>query len=153
VQSADEAAQAYAQIVANVKKYKSDAHIDGILLRRMIPKGEEVILGSKRDVSFGGVVMFGLGGIFVEVMKDISFKVAPLSQKEAQDMIDEIKGAPLLYGMRNLPARDVDALKESLQRLSQLVEECPQIKELDINPLIVLEKGKGCFIADARIIL
>jgi len=119
----------------------------------MIPEGEEVILGVKRDVSFGPVVMFGLGGIFVEVVKDIAFKVAPVTSSEAEDMVREIKGSPLLFGMRNRQERDVKALEESIRRLSQLAYECPQIQELDINPLIVLEKDKGCFIADARIIL
>ncbi len=153
VNSGQEAAKAYETIIENVKKYQPDARIDGILMRRMIPEGEEVILGLKRDVSFGGVVMFGIGGIFVEVVKDIAFKVAPLSKDEAMDMIREIKGAPLLFGMRNRPERDVLTLSESIRRLSQLAEDCPQIKELDINPMIVLEKGKGAYIADARIIL
>ncbi len=153
INSPEEAAQAFKQIIDNVKKYQPDAKIEGILMRQMIPDGEEVILGLKRDVSFGGVVMFGLGGIFVEVVKDIAFRVAPLSKEESADMIKDIKGAPLLFGMRNQPARDVTALQESIQRLSQLAEECPQIKELDINPMIVLEENKGAFIADARIIL
>ncbi len=153
VHSAQEAAQAFETITKNVKKHQPQAKIDGILLRQMIPDGEEVILGVKRDVSFGPVVMFGLGGIFVEVVKDIAFKVAPVTSSEAEDMVREIKGSPLLFGMRNRPERDVKALEESIRRLSQLAYECPQIQELDINPMIVLEKDKGCFIADARIIL
>ncbi len=153
INSAQEAARAFETITKNVKKHQPQAKIDGILLRQMIPDGEEVILGVKRDVSFGPVVMFGLGGIFVEVVKDIAFKVAPVTSSEAEDMVREIKGSPLLFGMRNRPERDVKALEESIRRLSQLAYECPQIQELDINPLIVLEKDKGCFIADARIIL
>ena len=153
VKTAQEAAMAYETIIANIKKNQPEAKIDGILMRQMIPEGEEVILGIKRDVSFDAVLMFGLGGIFVEVVKDIAFKVTPLSDEEAMGLIKEIKGAPLLFGMRNRPERDIVSLRESIQRLSQLAEECPQIKELDINPMIVLEKGKGSFIADARIIL
>ena len=153
VKTAQEAAKAYETIIANIKKNQPEAKIDGILMRQMIPEGEEVILGIKRDVSFDAVLMFGLGGIFVEVVKDIAFKVTPLSDEEAMGLIKEIKGAPLLFGMRNRPERDIVSLRESIQRLSQLAEECPQIKELDINPMIVLEKGKGSFIADARIIL
>ena len=153
INSAQEAARAFETITKNVKKHQPQAKIDGILLRQMIPDGEEVILGVKRDVSFGPVVMFGLGGIFVEVVKDIAFKVAPVTSSEAEDMVREIKGSPLLFGMRNRQERDVKALEESIRRLSQLAYECPQIQELDINPLIVLEKDKGCFIADARIIL
>ncbi len=97
--------------------------------------------------------MFGMGGVLVEVLKDITFRIAPVAPSEAKSMIREIKGAPLLFGVRKRAPKDVAALEESIQRLSQLAVECPQIKELDINPLIVLNEGQGCFIADARIIL
>ncbi len=153
VKSKEEAAKVFDQIIQNVRKHQPEAEIDGVLMRKMIPAGEEVILGVKKDVAFGSVVMFGMGGIFVEVIKDVAFRVAPLGKDQSLKMIKEIKGAPLLFGMRNRPEKDVDALEESLLRLSQLATDCPKIKELDINPLIVLEKGKGCFIADARIII
>ncbi|WP_456442813.1 acetate--CoA ligase family protein [Caldithrix abyssi] len=153
IETEEEAARTFDRLINNVKERLPDAAIDGVLVRKMIPAGEEVILGLKRDVSFDGVIMFGMGGVLVEVLKDITFRIAPVAPSEAQSMIKEIKGAPLLFGVRKRAPKDVPALEESIQRLSQLAVECPQIKELDINPLIVLNEGQGCFIADARIIL
>jgi 4-hydroxybutyryl-CoA synthetase (ADP-forming) len=97
--------------------------------------------------------MFGLGGIYVEVLKDVSFRVAPLSKKDADEMIHEIKTTSLLYGIRGAKRRDIDTLRESLYNLGLLVTTLPQIAEMDINPLMVLEKGKGCKVVDARITL
>ncbi|WP_456406034.1 acetate--CoA ligase family protein [Caldithrix abyssi] len=153
IETEEEAARTFDRLINNVKERLPDAPIDGVLVRKMIPAGEEVILGLKRDVSFDGVIMFGMGGVLVEVLKDITFRIAPVAPSEAKSMIREIKGAPLLFGVRKRAPKDVPALEESIQRLSQLAVECPQIKELDINPLIVLNEGQGCFIADARIIL
>ena len=117
----------------------------------MIPPGEEVILGLKRDPTFGAVVMFGLGGIFVEIYKDVSFRIAPLDKKSVDKLITETKAAAILSGARGRAQRDINSLKECIMRLSQLAVDCPQIKELDINPLIVLEDGKGSFVADTKI--
>ena len=117
----------------------------------MISDGVEVILGMKRDPAFGPVIMFGMGGIHVEVYRDVSFRVAPISAEEAMEMIEKVKGYPLLQSFRGKKAKDIEQLKICLMRLSQLAMECPQIKELDINPLIVLEKG--CHIADAKIMV
>jgi acyl-CoA synthetase (NDP forming) len=97
--------------------------------------------------------MFGFGGIFVEVFKDVSFRVAPVDKFSAYRIIDETKASLLLKGARGRPKRDIETLAVCLQRLSQLALECPQIKELDINPMMVLEEGKGCFVADAKIML
>jgi acyl-CoA synthetase (NDP forming) len=119
----------------------------------MIPPGEEVIVGVKRDPSFGPTIMFGLGGIFVEIFKDVSFRIAPVDEQSADAMINEIKTSQILKGARGRKARDLETLKLCIQRISQLAEENPEIKELDINPLIVLEKGKGAFVADAKIML
>jgi len=153
INSAEEAKKAYTGIIENVSKLQPEARIKGVLVRKMIPDGEEVILGMKRDLSFDAVLMFGLGGIFVELFKDVSFRVAPLDKNTAQSMIEETKAVVLLTGYRGKDTRDTNSVVENLQRLSQLVLDCPQIKELDINPLIVLEEGNGSFVADAKIML
>ena len=147
------AERAYTSIIENVKRLVPSARIQGVLVAEQIPKGEEVILGMKRDPSFGAVIMFGFGGIFVEVFKDVSFRVAPVDKFSAYRIIDETKASLLLKGARGRPKRDIETLAVCLQRLSQLALECPQIKELDINPMMVLEEGKGCFVADAKIML
>jgi acyl-CoA synthetase (NDP forming) len=119
----------------------------------MIPPGEEVILGMKRDITFGPVIMFGLGGLFVEIYKDVSFRVAPLDSKSVDKLISETKASAILSGARGLKPRDINSIKTCIIRLSQLAIDCPEIKELDINPLIVLEEGKGSFVADTKIML
>ncbi len=149
----EEAQEAYDQIMSNAKAYNPDAVIDGILVEKMAPKGNEVILGSTRDPKFGPIVMFGLGGILVEVLKDVTFRVAPMWESSAENMIKSIKAYKVLQGVRGNPPSDIEALKECILRLSQLVSEHPEIAELDINPLLVLPEGEGCVVADARIAL
>jgi acetyl coenzyme A synthetase (ADP forming)-like protein len=151
IENSDMARNAYTSIMDKVNQNAPEANIEGILVSPMITGGEELILGMKRDPSFGPVLMFGMGGVFVEVYKDVIFKVAPLSNNEAQDMIESIKGYPLLKEFRGRKARDIESAKDAILRLSQLVMECEQIVELDINPLIVLEKG--CFVADVKIMV
>lgn len=153
IKSKKEAAEAYNNIITNVKKFNPSAKIKGVFVRKMIPLGEEVILGVKRDSTFGTVVMFGLGGIFVEIYKDVSFRIAPLDNKSVDKLITETKASEILSGARGRIPRDMKSLKECIFRLSQLAVDCPQIKELDINPLIVLEEGKGSFVADTKIML
>jgi acetate---CoA ligase (ADP-forming) len=119
----------------------------------MVKDGEEVILGLKRDAAFGPVLMFGLGGIFVEVLKDVSFRVAPCGAQDIARMVREIKTFPLLNGVRGRPKRDVASVEACIQRLSQLAAECPDIKELDINPLIVQVENQGCYVADTKIMI
>lgn len=153
IKSDREAAQAYTSIHENVNRLQPGASIKGIFVRKMIPAGEEVILGVKRDPSFGPVIMFGLGGVFVEVFKDVNFRIAPLTRQSASTLIAETKAASVLAGARGKPARDVESILTAIQRLSQLAVDCPQIKELDINPLIALEKGDGCFVADTKIMI
>ncbi len=138
-------------IIESVKKHIPDAKIEGILVEKMANKGREVILGSKRDKKIGPVLMFGLGGIYVELLKDVNFRVAPVSKFEAIEMIKGIKTYKLLEGTRGEQPYDIEAIAECIQKLSQLVVEQDKIKELDINPLIVYEKGKGCVVADIRI--
>lgn len=153
IQSEEDAKTAFRSIHEKVNKAMPEAVIDGIYIARQVPKGTEVILGIKKDPSFGPVIMFGLGGIFVEIFKDVSFRVAPVSKQEAIRMINETKASKLLAGARGIPEMDVDSLAEAIEKLSHLAVDFPQISELDINPMIVLEKGKGCFVADTKIIL
>ena len=153
IKNRNETENAYEQILKNVKKVMPEAVIKGVFVQKMVGEGQEVILGLKKDNSFGSVIMFGLGGIFVEIFKDVDFKVAPISVKEVDDMIQSIRSYPILMGARGSKKRDIKSLKETIQRLSQLAIDCPQIKELDINPLIVRNEGKGCFVADTKIML
>lgn len=153
VNSEEQAEQAFADITRNVAEKLPGATIRGIQVSRQIQNGLEVILGIKKDASFGSVVMFGFGGIFVEIFRDVSFRVAPVDKSTALTMIQEIKSSELLTGARGTKLRDIDAIADTIVKLSALATDCPQIKELDINPLIVLEKGMGCFVADAKIIL
>jgi acetyl coenzyme A synthetase (ADP forming)-like protein len=143
----------YTSIIDNVTTLQPNARIKGVYVTKMIPAGVEVILGIKRDPSFGPVIMFGMGGIFVELFRDISFRIAPLSEADVDSMIMEIKAYSMLTGLRGMKMRDISSLKKCIIRLSLLALGCPQIKELDINPLIILEEGKGCLVADARIML
>ena len=153
INSKQQAEESFNKIIDNVKRYKPEAQINGVFIRKMIPPGEEVILGLKRDPTFGPVIMFGLGGIFVEVYKDVSFRVAPLDNKSVDELISETKASEILSGARGRSKRDLNSIKDCIMKLSQLAEDCPQIKELDINPLIVLEDGKGSYVADTKIML
>lgn len=148
-----EAKAAYQQILDNAKAYNPDAVIQGVYLAEMARKGVEVILGAHRDDKMGPIVMFGLGGTLVEVLKDVSFRLAPMWESSAERMIQEIKAYKILQGVRGNPPSDVNALKDCILRLSQLLDENPQIAEMDINPLIVYPEGQGCAVADCRIIL
>lgn len=142
---------AYKQILQNVKKHKAKAKITGILVQEMAPSSTEVIVGAIKDPQFGPSIMFGLGGIFVEVLKDVTFRVAPLTEDEARQMITEVKAYPLLKGYRNQPPADIDAIVKILLNTSKLVMEHQEIKELDLNPIMVYKKGAKT--VDARIIL
>jgi acetate---CoA ligase (ADP-forming) len=145
---------AYKTILANSKAYKADANIHGIAIQEMAPWGTEVILGSINDPSFGPTVMFGLGGIFVEVLKDVTFRVTPVTQGQALSMLDEIRGAPLLNGVRGEKPRDKEALVDLLCKYSTMILDLgDEISESDANPVLVYEEGKGAKVVDARIIL
>ncbi|MGD0754074.1 MAG: acetate--CoA ligase family protein [Bacteroidales bacterium] len=153
INSVEEARNTYTAIIEQVLQIMPEARIKGIQVSKMILSGEEVILGIKRDPSFGPIVMFGLGGVYVEVFKDISLRVAPIDEIIADSMIKQIRSYKILHGIRGKAPRDIAAIRECLIRLSQLALDCSQIKELDINPLIVLEETKGCYVTDARILL
>ena len=144
---------AYREVLANAKNYKPDARINGVLIQEFVTGGTEVIVGMKNDPQFGPTVMFGLGGIFVEVLKDVSMRVAPFSRYEAMDMIKEIKSYEVLAGVRGQARMDVEAVADVLVRVGQLVMDLEgKIMELDINPLVVLPEGRGVRVADALII-
>ncbi len=145
---------AYNEILKNAKAYKADADIHGIVIQEMAPWGTETIIGSVNDPTFGATVMFGLGGIFVEVMKDVTFRVAPISEKEAINMLNEIRSAPILDGVRGETPRDKEALAHVLAQYAFMIYDlADEIKESDANPVLVYEVGEGVKIVDARIIL
>jgi acetate---CoA ligase (ADP-forming) subunit beta len=151
LKNAADVAAGYKKIVENAAKYKSDAKIVGVLVQEMAPQGIEVIVGAIKDAQFGQTVMFGLGGIFVELLKDVNFRVAPVTAQEAKEMITQLKTFPLLNGYRNTPPTDIDALINIICNVSNLVMEQPEIKELDLNPVMAYPKGAKT--VDARIIL
>jgi acetyl-CoA synthetase (ADP-forming) len=151
VKNVKEVRSAYKQIMNNVRKHNPSAKIVGILVQEMAPAGTEVIVGSIKDPQFGPAIMFGLGGVFVEVLKDVTFRVAPVTEDEAAEMISEVKAYPLLKGYRNTPPADLKAITKILLNTSKLVMDHVEIKELDLNPIMVYEKGAKT--VDARIIL
>jgi len=143
---------AFDEVLANARAYDQDANIDGVLVQEMVGGGTEAILGVTNDPLFGPAVMFGLGGIFAEVLKDVSFRLAPVTHAVAREMIGEIKGYPVLAGARGKAPADVDALADAIVRLSALAIDLEDyLAELDINPLFVMEQGKGVVAADALI--
>ncbi len=143
--------EAYARMIARAASVVPHAHVEGVLVQRQMMGGREVILGMARDRQFGPLLMFGLGGIYVEVLKDVTFRIAPLARGEAEAMVREVRAFPLLQGVRGEPPADLAALVEDILRLSQLVTDFPEIAELDINPLMVMPKGEGTVALDARI--
>jgi len=151
--SDQEVQNAFERILCNAKSIQPDASVRGTYVTRMVSGCEEVILGIKRDPLFGPVLMFGLGGIFVEIFRDISFGIAPLSYEEVVNMIENTRAFEILRGSRGHSARDIDSIVDALLRLGQLAMDFPEVGELDINPLFVMNDGEGCVIGDARIIL
>ena len=152
----DEAAvgEAYNAMVASAREHMGkDVEIWGVVVQKMLSPGKEIILGMTRDQQFGPLLMFGLGGIYTEALRDVAFRLGPIRENVASEMITDIRSYRLLEGVRGEPPSDVEAIAECLCRLSQLVTEQPRIKELDINPLIVYPRGQGAIVADARIIL
>ncbi len=153
LQSSDQVRAAYKEIMENARAYDPKARINGVSVQEMVPAGVEMMLGVKRDPTFGPAVMVGIGGIFVEVFKDYALRLAPLDKETAYEMIHALKGKKLLYGARGTAPADVDALAEALVRLGYLAyDHADEIQEMDINPLIVLEKGKGVKAVDALVV-
>ncbi|MGW3513223.1 acetate--CoA ligase family protein [Streptomyces sp. NPDC000994] len=149
--TADEVRAAFDRIVANAKKYDPKARITGVQVQQMLPPGQEVIIGAVTDPTFGKVVAFGLGGVLVEVLKDVTFRLAPVAEDEAASMLDSIGAAEILRGVRGAPAVDRGALAEQIRRVSQLVTDFPEIAEVDLNPVIATPEG--ALAADIRVIL
>jgi acetate---CoA ligase (ADP-forming) subunit beta len=151
LRNASEVKKAYADILKSVKKKHPRALIHGISVQRMVSPGTEVIIGTSKDPQFGPVIMFGLGGIFVEVLKDVSFRVIPVSRKDAQEMIQETKGFPLLQGFRGKEPAKISALVEMILKISKWIDENPKVREMELNP--VLAYRDKALAVDARIIL
>ncbi len=153
IHGAEDAQAAYNKIVQNVTRAVPGANIQGILIEEMARKGVEVILGASRDARFGPLMMFGLGGTLVEVLKDVSFRLAPMWKISAERMVRQIRSFQVLDGFRGSPPSDIGAIVDTLLRLSEMVCNHPEISELDINPLIVHAQGQGCSVADSRVML
>jgi acyl-CoA synthetase (NDP forming) len=151
IKNKEEVKISFDKILKNVRSYNPKAEIEGVYVQKMAPPGREVIIGAIKDRQFGQVVMFGLGGILVEVLKDVVFRVAPINKDEAREMIDEIKGLPILKGVRGEKPIDFDCLTETIANISQLVIDFDQIVQLDINPIRVYPKN--LWAVDARILL
>lgn len=143
--------KAYDEIMASVKKKERKARIEGVAVQKMAKPGVEVIVGMSKDATFGPVIMFGLGGIMVEVMKDVSFRIVPLLRRDAREMIKEIKGYPLLNGYRGSDPVDVKKLEEIILKVSAFADKHPEVKEMDLNPIYAYKDG--AIAVDARIIL
>lgn len=146
-----EVRRCFHEIIEKARRLMPDADIRGVLIQQMVTKGKEVILGVSRDPQFGPLLMFGLGGIYIEILKDVTFRIAPVGFRDAEEMIREIQSFPLLKGVRGEKSSDLDAIVDNILRLSQLVTDFPEIIEMDINPLMVLPQGEGAIAIDARI--
>jgi len=153
VQDADAASEAFGTLMDRAKQHAPNAHVDGIMVAPMIDDGVETIMGVVRDPVFGPTVMFGLGGVFVEVLKDVTFRVAPFGVDIAHEMIGEVKGRAMLDGVRGAPPSDVDALAEALAKLSAFAAaNADTLETADVNPFLVRPKGKGAVAVDALVI-
>ena len=141
---------AFNEIIRNASIFMPDARIFGVEIQRMVPQGKEVIVGMHRDLQFGPLIMFGLGGIYVNLIKDVSFRLAPISREEAYQMILETKAYALLRGIRGEPSSDIDSVVEIILRISQLAMDFEEIDEIDINPIFVYERGKGSIALDVK---
>ncbi len=153
VKSDSEVEDAFRTIIANVRRYAPQAAIHGVVVQKMVPKGREVIIGTTKDPEFGHLIMFGLGGIYTELFRDVSFRLAPLSTYEAREMIAETKAYTLLKGFRGEKPADIESIVNTLLRVSKLVIDVPQIVEMDINPLFVYDEGAGSLAIDVKIVI
>jgi acyl-CoA synthetase (NDP forming) len=145
--------EAFEEMLERIGQAYPQAKIEGVLVQPMVTGGQELILGGRQDANFGPVVLAGLGGIFVEVFEEVSLRVAPITRQEATEMIDQLRGAPILKGARGRKPADIPAVAEALLRLSQLLNDFPEIREIDLNPLRVFHENEGCRALDARVIL
>jgi acyl-CoA synthetase (NDP forming) len=148
-----EVGKAYERLTTLIGQTDPEGKEGSILVQRMISEGHEVLVGGKQDSTFGPIVLVGLGGVYVEVFGDVALRVAPVSAAEVRKMFAEIRGGKLLEGVRGQPPADLETLARMSQRISQLICDLPQIKELDLNPIKVLPRGQGCFAVDCRMII
>ncbi len=154
IKNPEELRQKWEEIHENARRYRPDAEILGVLVAPMLKVGREIIIGVTEDPQFGHALMFGLGGIFVEVLKDVTFRIIPIEEKDAWKMLREIKGYPILSGARGEPPADMKAIVDLMLRVSKLVDDLRDyIKEMDLNPVFVYPEGEGAVVVDARIIL
>lgn len=153
VADAEGAREAFEEIQAATRGNMPDALFMGVAVQEQVTEAREVIIGAARDPQFGPLLMFGLGGIYVEVLKDVSFRIAPISRDDARNMMYEVKSYPLLSGARGEQSADIDAIVDVLLRCSQLVTDFPGILEMDLNPLLVKPRGQGAYVADARMVI
>jgi acyl-CoA synthetase (NDP forming) len=151
IENATQVGKAYSEILASIKKHNPKAKITGVSVQKMARQGVEVIIGMTKDAQFGPVIMFGLGGILVEVLKDVSFRIVPLEKRDAAEMITEIKGFPILKGYRGQEPANIPYLEDLIVKVSEFVDKNPEIKELDLNPVFAYKDG--AMAVDARIIL
>ena len=143
--------ESYKNIICNIRKNKPEARINGVLLYKQAPKGVEVIVGMIRDPQFGPTVMFGLGGIFIEILKDVTFRVCPVERADIEEMLTEIEGIKMLQGYRGQPRCDVNSIIDIILQISRLALDYPVIKGIDLNPILVYEKG--ALVVDAKVFL
>ena len=149
--SATDVEAAFGEIVSSVKQRQPDARIEGVAVQKMAAQGTEVIVGMSKDPQFGPVLMFGLGGVFVEVLKDVAFRIVPLEPRDARQMVREIKGFPVLEGVRGQEPADLEALEKLLLGVSEFVEAHPEVEELDLNPVFAYRDG--ALAVDARMVV
>ncbi|HEQ78932.1 MAG TPA: hypothetical protein ENN76_01545, partial [Euryarchaeota archaeon] len=153
LENPEEVVDAYQAIMHSCKAYDPKAVIEGMEIVEMVKPGTETITGARRDSSFGPTVMFGLGGIYVEVMKDVSFRGYPLTKKEIHKMVKDIRSYPLLLGVRGEKRKDIEGVVDVISRVGAILANVQEITDIEINPLIAYEKGEGVMAVDMRIIL
>ena len=149
----NEVIDAYQAILRHCRAYKADAHIEGVEISAMVAKGMETIIGARRDRTFGPMIMFGLGGIYVEVMKDVAFRALPINRKEILSMVKEVRAYPLLLGVRGEEKKDLEAVVDTIIKVGTILQKCDLISDIEINPLMVYEHGQGVKAVDVRILL
>ena len=153
LENKNEVMDAYEAISHNVRGYNPDARIEGFEIDEMVRDETETIVAARRDIAFGPIVMFGLGGIYVEVMRDVAFRSFPLNNKEAQKMISQIHSYPILLGVRGEKRKDIDTVADSIIKVGTILQKCPDITDIEINPLVVYAQGEGARAVDVRILL
>jgi acyl-CoA synthetase (NDP forming) len=153
LETKEEVMDAYQLLYRNTRRYDPHARIKGVEVSEMVPKGLETIIGARRDRSFGPIIMFGLGGIYVEVMKDVAFKALPISRQDAVGLLKEVRSYPLLLGVRGEESKDIEGLIDVIIRVGSLIRKIDRITDIEINPLFVYERGKGVKVVDIRIMI